>query len=309
MTDVYIALLSETETEGAILNHERQAQIDATRHPDVKKQRIAVWNTLLFGLSHSLGFTEADIGLRHEPGGKWVSDACGISLSHCKTAVAAAIASDAVGVDIEPAEDGRYREALLDRIATDRERERFRFLPTPQRVAAIWTRKEASFKRRGADAFSPIAENALSASVKTLLVTLDAPYMLSVATEEELRLFWVRNGEAIPCTDLTVIAPQTPYAVYMLLCRGGRLYTGITTDLDRRVREHGGMKTGAKFTHAFPPERIAAAWETDTKGNALKLEARIKKLTRANKLLLIEQNAFDLFGGAIEPKAYRRIEV
>lgn len=92
------------------------------------------------------------------------------------------------------------------------------------------------------------------------------------------------------------------YCVYILRCRGDRLYTGITKDLTRRFSEHRDSPRGAKFTHAFPPESVAAAWEVDSKSDALKLEARIKRLTRAQKDALIGQNA----GNAFEDPAYRR---
>ena len=93
------------------------------------------------------------------------------------------------------------------------------------------------------------------------------------------------------------------YCVYILRCRGNRLYTGITTDVERRFSEHGGSSRGAKFTRAFPPESVAAAWETGSRSDALKLEARIKRLTRAQKETLIAKNAI----GAPDGPAYRRI--
>ncbi len=100
---------------------------------------------------------------------------------------------------------------------------------------------------------------------------------------------------------------QTPYTVYILRCRGDRLYTGITTDLERRFSEHGGTEKSARFTRAFRPETVAAAWKTDSRSAALKLEARIKKLTRREKDRLIAENALDRFGDAFDANAYRRV--
>jgi putative endonuclease len=100
---------------------------------------------------------------------------------------------------------------------------------------------------------------------------------------------------------------QTPYTVYILRCRGDRLYTGITTDLERRFSEHGGTEKSARFTRAFRPETVAAAWETDSRSAALKLEARIKKLIRREKDRLIAENALDRFGDAFDTDAYRRV--
>lgn len=100
---------------------------------------------------------------------------------------------------------------------------------------------------------------------------------------------------------------QTPYTVYILRCRGDRLYTGITTDLERRFSEHGRTVKSARFTRAFRPETVTAAWETNSRSAALKLEARIKKLTRREKDRVIAENALDRFGDAFDADAYRRV--
>lgn len=78
------------------------------------------------------------------------------------------------------------------------------------------------------------------------------------------------------------------YYVYMLRCEGGSLYTGITTDVKRRFSEHkdGGIK-GAKYTKLHKPICVAAAFEVADKSDALKLEARIKKLTKEAKENLV----------------------
>ncbi len=78
------------------------------------------------------------------------------------------------------------------------------------------------------------------------------------------------------------------YFVYILRCSGDRLYTGITTDIERRFREHLGDPRGAKFTKANPPQEIAAFWSCENRSIASKLEWTIKKLPRSKKLLLIE---------------------
>ena len=72
------------------------------------------------------------------------------------------------------------------------------------------------------------------------------------------------------------------YCVYMLRCSDGSLYTGYTDDLDRRYAAHAAGK-GARYTRMNPPVSIAAAWETETKSDALRLEARIKRLKKKEK--------------------------
>ena len=74
--------------------------------------------------------------------------------------------------------------------------------------------------------------------------------------------------------------------VYMLRCGDGSLYTGSTTDVARRLREHQGG-TGARYTRSRPPVTLAYAEEAPDRSAAQRREAAIKKLPRAQKLKLI----------------------
>lgn len=76
-----------------------------------------------------------------------------------------------------------------------------------------------------------------------------------------------------------------PYFVYMLRCAGNRIYTGYAVDVEARFEQHKSGK-GAKFTKAFPPECILRKFELPSYEQALRLEARIKKLAREQKELL-----------------------
>ena len=73
--------------------------------------------------------------------------------------------------------------------------------------------------------------------------------------------------------------------VYMLRCAGDRIYTGYAVDVEARFEQHKSGK-GAKFTKAFPPECVLRTFELGSREEALRLEARIKKLTRSQKELL-----------------------
>jgi len=72
----------------------------------------------------------------------------------------------------------------------------------------------------------------------------------------------------------------------MVECSDGSLYTGITTDLDRRVAQHN-AGTGARYTRTRRPVRLRASWEAADRSSALKEEYRIKQLSRSEKLNLI----------------------
>ena len=74
--------------------------------------------------------------------------------------------------------------------------------------------------------------------------------------------------------------------VYMLRCGDGSLYTGSTTDVDRRLREHQNG-TGARYTRSRLPVILAYVEEAPDRSAAQRREAAIKKLPRAQKLKLI----------------------
>lgn len=87
------------------------------------------------------------------------------------------------------------------------------------------------------------------------------------------------------------------YYTYILRCENGSLYTGITTDVERRMSEHfGKTAAGAKYTRSHTPKKLEAVWECGDRSTASKLEARIKKLPRPRKELLISENRLDLLG-------------
>lgn len=73
--------------------------------------------------------------------------------------------------------------------------------------------------------------------------------------------------------------------VYMVRCADDTLYTGWTTDIEKRIRTHNAKK-GAKYTKSRTPVELYYYEEYETKNRALKREARIKKLTRKQKLEL-----------------------
>lgn len=73
----------------------------------------------------------------------------------------------------------------------------------------------------------------------------------------------------------------------MLCCADDTLYTGITTDVERRVREHNEDAAGAKYTRVRRPVRLVYSRKYKNRSEASKEEARIKKLSREEKLLMI----------------------
>ena len=76
------------------------------------------------------------------------------------------------------------------------------------------------------------------------------------------------------------------YWVYILRCADDTLYTGITTDLARRIAMHN-EGTGAKYTRGRGPVTLVYRAACSARANASRREAAIKRLSRADKLALI----------------------
>src|SRR5690606_34165591 len=70
-------------------------------------------------------------------------------------------------------------------------------------------------------------------------------------------------------------------------CRDNSLYTGIATDVQRRLQEHGGTSRGARYLRGKGPLELMFHAEAGSRSRASQLEARIKRLPRPQKLRLI----------------------
>ena len=78
-----------------------------------------------------------------------------------------------------------------------------------------------------------------------------------------------------------------PYFVYILECSDSTLYTGITTDVQKRLHEHNNTQKGAKYTKIRRPVKLLHVEELEDRSSASKREYAIKKLKRDQKLALI----------------------
>lgn len=79
------------------------------------------------------------------------------------------------------------------------------------------------------------------------------------------------------------------WKVYIIRAEDGKLYTGITTDLERRFADHKKGKSGAKFFRISPAESIAYCESQPNRSEALKRESQIKKMSLDQKLKLIKE--------------------
>ena len=86
---------------------------------------------------------------------------------------------------------------------------------------------------------------------------------------------------------MTVSGPGAAWAVYMLRCADGTLYTGITTDVTRRLAEHNGEGgLGARYTRSRRPVALVYVEAAASRAAAARREAAIKRLDRTRKLAL-----------------------
>ncbi len=81
------------------------------------------------------------------------------------------------------------------------------------------------------------------------------------------------------------------YFVYLVACADTTLYTGVTTDVARRVLEHNTSKKGAKYTSSRRPVTLVFSKKYKSRSAAQIAEAKMKKLSRAAKLSIIKSYA------------------
>jgi putative endonuclease len=83
--------------------------------------------------------------------------------------------------------------------------------------------------------------------------------------------------------------PSPEFSLYIVRCADGTLYTGIATDVARRVAEHEAGRRGAKFTRGKGPFEVVFQEVVGDRARASRCEHRVKRLSRMQKLDLIER--------------------
>lgn len=102
------------------------------------------------------------------------------------------------------------------------------------------------------------------------------------------------NGPAndLPTVDCLQMSQESEseWYVYVVRCDDGTLYTGITTDLERRIYEHNNTRAGAAYTRARRPVELVASWPHEDQSAAASAEAAFKSLSRDEKLERVESD-------------------
>jgi len=87
-------------------------------------------------------------------------------------------------------------------------------------------------------------------------------------------------------TCAMLVASGTKWVTYMVTCSDGTIYTGATNNLEKRLKAHNSGK-GAKYTKTRLPVKLASVFLQLNKSDAMKLEYKIKQLSRNDKLDII----------------------
>jgi predicted GIY-YIG superfamily endonuclease len=113
-------------------------------------------------------------------------------------------------------------------------------------------------------------------------------YPVQVAGGNSHQEYWIPAEELEAFNDALLgkiwkIQSYHKWYIYILECSDGTLYTGITNNLDKRIKQHNEGK-GAKYTRGRGPLTLVKFFTRNSKGEALKLEYKIKQLSKDEKL-------------------------
>ncbi len=101
------------------------------------------------------------------------------------------------------------------------------------------------------------------------------------------------------------------YYTYMIRCLDNSIYTGITTDLQRRMKEHFTQdEKCAKYTKRHKVKQLEAVWTSENRKLASKLEYHIKHLPKSDKEKIIKDNGnIEILNKKLDCAEYTRIEI
>lgn len=97
------------------------------------------------------------------------------------------------------------------------------------------------------------------------------------------------------------------YYTYIIRCKDKSVYTGMTNNLEKRIKEHL-SKNGAKYTKSHDATKLEVAWKSKDKSLACKLEYHIKHLSKQQKENLISGERLSTYlSGIVDCRKYKRI--
>lgn len=136
-----------------------------------------------------------------------------------------------------------------------------------------------------ADTLAPVTSAVATKDIVTEASTIEETPIAELVTEASLNPVPLNSAPLKP----TPIKSSSLWYLYLVRCANGHLYTGVTTDVARRFSEHqsGGIKS-AKYLRGKGPLTLMYQEQVGSHGDALRREIAVKKLSRSQKLALIE---------------------
>lgn len=183
--DIYTAEIPQNIPLSTLYPPAREEEISACKNEKVRREKYCVWKLLEYAVERSLGKKLNGARFTKTPSGKWQSPLCEFSLSHSKNAVAVAISTQPVGVDIEIFRPEKL-QGLAEKFLTPPE---FAVYENTERKAEYlfekWTQKESIFKRLGDCAVPAFRIDSENFSTLTREIEIAGErYFLSVSAED-----------------------------------------------------------------------------------------------------------------------------
>lgn len=184
--DIYVASVCDVGDLAEIYPKTRREEIEGVKNERVRREKYSVWRLLGYALKNSLGIDIKEIDIKKNENGKWLAEDVYFSLSHAKNAVAVAVSSAPVGIDIEPLT--ALKNDISGRVLTESEIVKYvRLGDVDKREDLIkkWTAKEAIFKSRDEAIFRPEGLEVSEYNVEWLVADVcEEKYVVAVSGEQ-----------------------------------------------------------------------------------------------------------------------------
>lgn len=191
LLDVYVSAIPSTDTLTPLYPPERNHEIKIAKNESVQRQKYFVWKLLAYALKHSFGKDITKFSFKKSTSGKWKCDGAEFSLAHSENAVAVAVSTFPVGVDIE-IEKREIDERVSLKILN--ECEYLEYLSSNEKRAFLlkkWVEKESVFKSLDQNGFFTSQPKTYSTHTRVAEIPINgAKYLLGIASEyiESLRI-------------------------------------------------------------------------------------------------------------------------
>lgn len=184
--DVYVAALPRGAADASLIEHEgRRRELLSVKNERTYLEKFYSWRLLERALDSRFGKTPSEIGLFRSDSGAWCSPFVYVSISHSNGALAVAVSSAPVGVDVEKLGAPRS-EKFAERVLNARELSILQDTSDDMKEETLmrfWTMKEAIFKASDKERFVPRVTDTAQGASSQVLTFGEVRFMLSCASE------------------------------------------------------------------------------------------------------------------------------